>query len=78
MVAHSKCVGHDRECRIDGSARWEETPVHNVKIVDVMGFAVHVQYRGLRVVSEANRAVLMGYTSERNALSNIKVASKQP
>src|ERR1700675_4795568 len=43
VVAHSKCVGHDGERRIDGCARWEETPVHNVKVVDVMGFAVRVQ-----------------------------------
>src|ERR1700757_4839336 len=69
VVTHSKCIGHDGEGRIDGSARWEETSVYNVEVVDVMGFAVHIQYRGLRVVSKANGSVLVGYSSERNSLS---------
>src|SRR6266446_4458750 len=43
VVAHSKCIGHDGKRRIDGGARREETPVHNVEVVDVMGFAVRVQ-----------------------------------
>src|SRR5437763_12207014 len=73
VVAHSKCVGHDGERRIYGSARWEETPVHKVEIVEVMGFAVRVQGGSLRVMSKANRAVLMGNASERNSLSDVKV-----
>ena len=77
VVAHSKCVGHDGERRIDGSARWEEAPVHNVEVVDVMGFAVHVQYRSLRVLSKANGAVLMGHAGERNSLSDVQVSPKQ-
>src|ERR1700674_2180312 len=69
VIAHSKCVSHDGERRIDSSARREETPVHNVEVIDVMGFTVHVQRRRFRVVSKANGAVLVGYASERNSLS---------
>src|SRR6266567_5929082 len=78
VVAYSKCVGHDGERRIDGCARWEETPVHDVKVVDVMGFAVHVQYRSLRVLSKANGAVLMSHAGEWNLLSHVEVSPKQP
>src|SRR5205814_7006950 len=78
VVAHSKRVGHDGERRIDGSTRWEETPVYNVEVVDVMGFAVHVQYRSLRVLSKANGAVLMGHAGEWNLLSHVQVSPKQP
>src|SRR6266567_1213943 len=78
VVAHSKCVGHDGERRIDSSARWEETPVHNVEVVDVMGFAVRVQYRSLRVLPKANGAVLMSHAGEWNLLSHVEVSPKQP
>src|SRR5713226_4273836 len=78
VVAHSKCVGHDGERRIDGSARWEETSVYNVEVVDVMGFAVHVQCGSLRVLSKANGAVLMGHAGEWNLLSHVQVSPKQP
>src|SRR6266568_4258147 len=78
VVAHSKCVRHDGEGRIDGSARWEETPVHNVEVVDIMGFAVHVQHGSLRALSKANGAVLMGHASEWNLLSHVQVSPKQP
>src|SRR5260370_2069307 len=43
-----------------------------------MGFAVRVQYRCFRVVSKANRAVLVGYASERDSLSDIQISPKQP
>src|SRR5229473_5306685 len=43
VIAHSKCVSHDGERRIDGSARREEAPVYDVEVVDVMSLAVHVQ-----------------------------------
>src|SRR5579864_9664746 len=76
VVAHSKRVGHDGKRRIDGSARWEETPVHNVKVVDVVGFTVHVQRRCFRIMSKANRAILVGHASEWNSLSDVQISPK--
>src|SRR6266516_4879638 len=53
MVAHPKRIGHDGERGIDSCARREEAPVHNVEVIDVMGFTVHVQGRCFRVMSKA-------------------------
>src|SRR5712691_597446 len=78
VIAHSKCIGHDGEGRIDGSARREETSVYHVEVVYVMGFTVHVQWGSLRVLSKANGAVLMGHASEWNLLSHVQVSPKQP
>src|SRR5260370_25368652 len=78
VIAHSKCIGHDGEGGIDGSARREEASVYNVEVVDVMSFAVHVQHGSLRVLSKTNGAVLMGHAGEWNSLSHVQVSPKQP
>ncbi len=42
-----------------------------------MGFAVHVQCRCFRIVTEANGAVLVSHASERDTLSNVQVSTEQ-
>src|SRR5438445_9747801 len=77
VIAHPQRIRHDGQRRIHGSARREEASVHDIKIVEVVGFAIRIQRRGLRVISKANRAVLMGNSGERDHLSDVKIASKQ-
>ena len=43
-----------------------------------MRLTVAVQCRRLGIVTETNRAVLVGDTSERNSLSHVKVSAKKP
>ena len=77
MIAHPQRIRHDGQRRVHGCARREEASVHDIKIVEVVGFAIRIQRRGLRVMSKANRAVLMGYTREWDLLSDVKVAREQ-
>ena len=58
-------------------ARREEAAVDDVEVVDVVRLAVDVERRGLRIVAEANRAVLMRDAGERDALADEEVAREQ-
>src|SRR5208283_104551 len=77
MIAHAQRVGHDRQRRIHRRARREEAAIHDVEILEIMGFAIHVQRRSLGIVAKTDGAILMGDPRQRNALSDIQVASKQ-
>ena len=77
MIAHAQGIRHDGQRRVYGCARREEASVHDIKIVEVVGFAIRIQRRGLRVISKANRSVLMGNPGEGDSLADIQVASKQ-
>src|SRR5208283_2444141 len=78
VIAHTQRIGHDRQRRIYRRARWEEAAIHNVKILEIMGPAIHIQRRGSGIVPEADGAVLVGDARQRNALSHIKIAAKKP
>src|SRR5271157_3457960 len=77
VIAHTQRIGHDRQRRIYRRARREEAAINNVKILELMGFAIHIQCRSLGIVPEADGAVLVGDTRKRNALSYIKIAAKK-
>src|SRR5271166_2787755 len=77
VIAHAQRIGHDRQRRVYRRARREKAAVDDVKILEIMGFAIHIERRGLGIVPEADGAVLVGDTRQRNALSNIQVAAKE-
>ena len=77
MIAHAQGIRHDGQRRVYGCARREEASVHDIKIVEVVGFAIRIQHRGLRVISKANRSVLMSNSGEWDLLSDVKVAREQ-
>jgi hypothetical protein len=56
VVANAQGIGHDRQRRIDRAAGREEAGINDVQIVDVVGSAIRVERRGLRVVSEGEVA----------------------
>src|SRR5208283_5122153 len=78
VIAHTQRIGHDCERRIYRRARREEAAIHDVKILEIMDLAIHVQRRGSGIVPEADGAVLVGDARQRNALSHIKIAAKKP
>src|SRR5215469_4549660 len=77
VVADPQSIRHDGERRVHGCARWKETSIDHIEVVKIVRFAVRVEHRTLRIVSKANRAVLMGHTGERNSLSDVQVSAKQ-
>src|SRR3974390_1423482 len=77
VIAHAQRIGYDRQRRIHRRARREEAAIHNVEILEIMGFAIHIERRSLGIVPEADGAVLVGDTRKRNALSHIQVAVEQ-
>src|SRR5271166_750932 len=77
VIAHPQRIGHDRQRRIHGRARREEAAIHDVEILKIMGLAIYVQRRGFGIMPKADGAVLMSDARQRNALSDIQVASKQ-
>ena len=76
VIAHAKRVGHDRQRRIYCAARAKEARINNVEIVELVCFAVSIQRAGLRIVAETHSSVLMGYTGERDPLTQIQIAGK--
>src|SRR6516165_10007929 len=69
MVADPKCVGDDRQRRVDCRARRKKAGVDDVQIVELVRPAVYVECGGLRVVTEAYRAVLVAGAGDRQAFS---------
>ena len=72
VVAHAQRVGHDRQRRVHRAARREEAAVDDVEVVEIVGLAVGIERRRLRVVAEADRAVLM-----RHAASGMRWPTKR-
>src|SRR5262245_64826978 len=66
VIADAERVGHDRERRIDCSARGKEARVDDVEVVELVRLAVRVQRGCLRVVPEPNRAVLVREAGQRD------------
>lgn len=60
MVADAEGVRHDRQGRVDRPAGHEEAAIHHIEIGQIVGLAVCVQHAGLGIVSETDRADLMG------------------
>ncbi len=59
VVAHPECIRHDRERGIHRRAGREERSVDHVEIVDLMRAAVPVEHRGLRIMTEPARSILV-------------------
>jgi len=78
VVAHAQCIGDDGQGRIHRTAGREETAIDDIQIVHIMSLAVGIQSRGLRIVTEANRAILMGNAAERNAFVDKEILREQP
>src|SRR5215472_11835200 len=77
VICDPKRIRHDRQRRVHRPTRWEETSVHDVKIVEIVRFAVHIERRGLQVTAKADRAVLMSDSSKWDTLTEEKVTGKQ-
>src|SRR5690242_18403010 len=78
MITDTQGVGHDRQRRIDGGARWEKAAVDDIEIFDFVRFTIHVESGRLGIVTEANRAVLVRDTCERNAVAEKQVPREEP
>src|SRR6266436_8657180 len=77
VITHAKRIGHDGKRRIHGAARREETAVNHIQVINVMRLTICVKCGRLRVAPEANRAVLMCHTCQRNPLSHEQVSREE-
>src|SRR5512141_475125 len=77
MISHAQRISHDREGRVHCPARGEEAAIDDVKVVDLVGTTVAVKCRCVGIVAETDSTVLVGYSSERNPLSNEEVPREQ-
>src|SRR5438045_9062430 len=77
MISDSQCVGDDGKRRIHGATRTEEASIGNIKIVELMRFAVAIERACLWIISKTNRAVLVRNSGKLNALSKIQVPREQ-
>src|SRR5271165_836668 len=57
VITHAQRVGHDRQRRIHRRARREEAAIDDVKILEIMGFAIHIQHRSLGIVAKTDGAI---------------------
>src|SRR6266850_442418 len=59
VFTHAQRIGHDRQRRIDGAAGDEEATVDDVKIIQIVRSAVHIERARLGIATETHRADLM-------------------
>jgi hypothetical protein len=78
MIADAECIGHNGQRGIHGGARWEEAAIYDIEIIEVVCFAVHVESGCFLVGAESDCSVLVGYASERNTLTDVKITAKEP
>ena len=78
VVADAQGVRHRGERRVHRARRGEEARVDDVEVVEVVRLAVGVERRARRVVAEADRAALVGYAGQRDALVEHRAARDQP
>src|SRR4029077_5297950 len=64
MIADAQRIGNDGECRIYRAGGAEKAAIHDVKIVELVRFAIAIQRARLRVVTKPDAAVLMRNASE--------------
>ena len=55
VIANPQRIGDDRQAGIHGATGGEEAAVDDIKIVDVVGFAVDIQRAGERVIVRSAR-----------------------
>src|SRR6266568_886604 len=77
VIADAQRVGYDGEPGIDRATRAKEACVHHVEIIHLVRFTVAIERARLRVVAEADGAVLMRDASERDALPQIQIAREE-
>src|SRR6516225_7580078 len=77
MIADPERVGDDRQGRVYRRARREKAGVHDIEIVDLVGPAIDVESRAVRVAAKADCAVLMAGPGNRQTLSEIGVLRQQ-
>src|SRR5438067_4231261 len=77
VITDSQRVGDDGKSRIHGATRTEEASIDNIKIVELMRFAVAIERACLWIISKTNRAVLVRNSGKRNALSKIQIPREQ-
>ena len=73
MITDAQNVGNDRQRGVHRSAGNKEGPVDDVEVVDIVGAAVQIQHRCLRIRPEAAGAVLVADTLEGDALRKIEL-----
>src|SRR6516162_8373160 len=77
MICDPERIRHDRQRRVHCPTRWEETGVHDIEILEIVRFTVHIKCRGLRIAAKADRAVLVGHTGKWDTLTEEKVTGKK-
>ena len=77
MVANPQGVGDDSQSWVYRRARDEKAGVHHVQVVQVVGLAVRIQHRGLRIATKAQSPVLVGNASQGDFLSQVERARDQ-
>ena len=77
MIADPERVRDDGQSWIDRTAGTKEACIHHVEIIQLVRFAVAIERAGLRIIAEADGAVLVRDTSERDALAKIQIAREE-
>jgi hypothetical protein len=77
VIADAQCVGHDRERWIHRAARWKETRINNVEIVELVCFAIAIECRRFWIVAKTHGAVLVRDCREWQSLAQVKISRKQ-
>lgn len=72
MIANAQGVRDSRQRRVHRTDAREETRIHDVEIIQLMGFAVYIQHRILWIRAEPTSAGLMANARDRNVFIQIE------
>src|SRR6266436_5871973 len=73
VVSDAECIGHDGQRGVNSSAGRKEAAVQDIKIVDLVGFAICVQRGRLGITPKTDRAVLVRHTCKWNAVAEEQI-----
>ena len=73
MLCNSYGIGDNSQRGIDCAGRDETGCIDDIKVVEVMGFAVRVEDACRQIVAHAAGAVLVADTLKRDALLEVRV-----
>src|SRR5689334_14980738 len=77
VLADTQRIGHDGERRVYRAAGYEKTSVDDVKIVQIVGFAVCIEHARSRIFAKTRRAHLVGDAGKGNLLADEQIARKK-
>ena len=77
VIPHAQGIGHRRQRGVDRGDAGEETGVHDVEIIEFVGFTVDIEHRRSGISAKAARASLVAHPGDGDVFPQIEIVGNQ-